>query len=202
MAGGSSSSRKWATVRSSMLRSQLVLGLCLVAAVACDGSQANATICPRPIGVLPRRAASRTQEPYDSLEAIARGAVAAHQRAGRLCDSALPVPSAVPAGGTAKMVADPRAGKGYDTGSPRAGWRCLKHGSMSVQYFQFGYDARSGFRGPARGLPDPGPHGFEAWAVGDLDGDGRKSLFTLVGHVDPKTGVASSGEVHCIDPDA
>jgi hypothetical protein len=34
------------------------------------------------------------------------------------------------------------------------------------------------------GGPDPGPNGFEAWAIGDLDGDGVTSLFTRTGKID------------------
>ena len=41
-------------------------------------------------------------------------------------------------------------------------------------------------RTPGAG-PDPGPDGFEASAEGDIDGNGKTSLFTRVGKVDKKT---------------
>jgi hypothetical protein len=69
-------------------------------------------------------------------------------------------------------------------------------------YFQYDYRAGHGYKGPARGGPNPGPKGFEVSAEGDLDGDGKTSLYTLTGkvgadgqvHLDNEMFVADEGE--------
>ena len=72
------------------------------------------------------------------------------------------------------------------TGDALTGWRCLKFTSITPIYYQYEYRQGGPYKGPARGGPDPGPNGFEASAEGDLDGDGKTSLFTLTGKVDAK----------------
>jgi hypothetical protein len=51
-------------------------------------------------------------------------------------------------------------------------------------HYQYEYRVGGNYKGPARGGPDPGPNGYEVSAEGDLDGDGKTSLFTLVGRVE------------------
>jgi len=50
-------------------------------------------------------------------------------------------------------------------------------------YYQYDYRVGSGYKGPSRGGPDPGKGGFEVSAEGDLDGDGKTSLFTMTGQI-------------------
>ncbi len=76
------------------------------------------------------------------------------------------------------------AGSDFETGDDKAGWRCLKFSMTQPHYYQYGYTVGGPYKGPAVGGPDPGPNGFEAWAVGDLDGDGVTSLFTRTGKID------------------
>ena len=98
----------------------------------------------------------------------------------RGCKSATPVPATPPSGVKYQPVP---TGADYDTGDAESGWRCLKFSMNTPQYFQYGYTVGGPYLGPKHGGPDPGPNGFEAWAVGDLDGDGVTSLFTATGKV-------------------
>ena len=77
-----------------------------------------------------------------------------------LCKSAKPTPDTVPKG----TKYQPKAGQGQDfeTGDSVTGWKCLKFGLTQPHYYQYGYAAGSGYKGPARGLPDPGPAVAEA----------------------------------------
>jgi hypothetical protein len=63
----------------------------------------------------------------------------------------------------------------------------LRFALTTPHYYQYDYRQGGPYKGPARGGPDPGPHGFEASAEGDLDGDGVTSLFTRTGTLDPRT---------------
>lgn len=118
---------------------------------------------------------------------ISRAVAAAYEReneAGEhhLCGSAIAVPSFVPAGRTYL----PQAEEGHDfhTGDARTGWRCLKVEVTSSTRYQYEYRAGGPhYKGPTRGGPDPGPNGFEISAEGDLNGDGKTSLFTAVGEI-------------------
>ncbi len=132
-------------------------------------------------------AASKVIEAKSTTGAIARGAVAAWERehpaarsvVHRLCESASPVPADVPK--AAKYEPSPQPGKDFLTGDDSKGWRCLRFELSSPMRFRYDYRAGGGYKGPARGGPDPGPRGFEASAEGDLDGDGKTSLFTITG---------------------
>jgi len=138
-------------------------------------------------GVRRYLAAAKTSEAKNSLGAIGRDAIGAYERetgpnaAHALCKSAQQVPATVPSG--KKYQSSDKAGRDYETGSATAGWKCLKFAMQNPQYFQYDYRAGGNYKGPKRGLPDPGKDGFEASAEGDLDGDGKTSLFTLTGKV-------------------
>jgi type IV pilus assembly protein PilA len=129
-------------------------------------------------------AAAKTSEAKNAVGAIARSASAAYEKAaaergkGReaLCGSAAPVPVAVPAG--AKYVP---AAADFDTGTPTEGWKCLRFSIMTPMYYQYHYNRGAHYLSQASA---PGPDGFEAAAVGDLDGDGTTSLFARPGKLD------------------
>lgn len=137
-------------------------------------------------------AASKVAEAKNTVAAIARGAVAAYERehAGpkrhRLCESAEPVPAIVPSGH--KYQPSSLAGEDFQRGDQATGWPCLKFSLTAPHYYRYTYRRGSGYLGPKRGGPDPGPNGFEVSAEGDLDGDGVTSLFTLAGKIDRTTG--------------
>ncbi|NUP11748.1 MAG: fimbiral protein pilA [Polyangiaceae bacterium] len=142
-------------------------------------------------GVRRYLSSAKGAEAKNTVGAIARGAVGAYEREQvsasgalkhALCQSAPPVPATVPSG--TKYQADLTPGKDYDTGDDTAGWKCLKFMMTTPSYFQYEYRAGGPYKCVARGGPDPGPNGFEVSAEGDLDGDGKTSLFCQVGRVD------------------
>jgi hypothetical protein len=124
------------------------------------------------------------------LGVLARAARDAYEKARtkgsqhRFCASAIPVPEAIP---KAAYTSSTREGRDYLSGDASKGWRCLRDTPTQPQLFRFHYNTGSGYLGPARGGPDPGPLGFEVAAEADLDGDGITRLYTRTGRVDPAT---------------
>ena len=147
-------------------------------------------------GVRSYLSAAKSAEAKNTLGALTRAAIMAHEREHpgpnntvihKLCQSAPPVPATVPRG--VKYQSSAQSGVDYDAGDALTGWRCLKFTMPGPQYYQYTYSAGGPYKGPRRGGPDPGPNGFEVAAEGDLDGDGVTSLFTRVGKIDPQTGM-------------
>jgi hypothetical protein len=144
-------------------------------------------------GVRRYLAASKTAEAKATLGSMSRAVQAAFERevvgvqgsAHALCGSAAAVPGDVPRG--MKYQPNEEAGADWESGDDTAGWRCLRFALSQAHYYRYSYRAGSGYLGPSRGGPDPGPNGFEVAAEGDLDGDGKTSLFTITGTVDPQT---------------
>ncbi|WP_437960527.1 hypothetical protein WME76_13360 [Sorangium sp. So ce119] len=143
-------------------------------------------------GVRRYLASAKTAEAKNTVLAIARSAVGAFERAAgsqknvppssrHLCKSANPVPAAVPRG--ARYTPSSSPGQDFNQGDDTSGWRCLQFNLAMRAYYQYDYRAGSGYKGPARGGPDPGKDGFEVSAEGDLDGDGTTSLFTRTGKI-------------------
>lgn len=129
-------------------------------------------------------AAAKTAEAKNTLGAIARGANQAYEREGadpsaphKLCKSAVTVPAAVPAG---KKYMPASSGADFDTGDAETGWKCLKFSMTQPIYYQYDYHQGSGYLSTST---SPGADGFEAAARGDLDGNGKTSLFALSGRV-------------------
>lgn len=137
-------------------------------------------------GVRRYLAAAKTAEAKNTVGAISRAAVAAYEadtviagRPGhRLCNSAVPVPHAVPP--AKKYLPSTIAGQDFNSGSPTAGWTCLKFAMTTPMYYQYHYQQGSGWVAPSIA---PGPEGFEAAAQGDLDGNGIFSKFARTGKV-------------------
>jgi len=131
---------------------------------------------------------SKTSEAKNNVAMISRMALSAYEREGvevvkgkptavhTLCKSANPVPAAVPKGNKYQPSA-----ADYATGNEKTGWPCLRVALDSPQYYQYDYRVGGGYKGPKRGGPDPGKDGFEVSAEGDLDGNGKTSLFTRTG---------------------
>jgi len=155
--------------------------------------------------------AAKTSEAKNGIGAITRGAMAAFEReravgddpmvaSHALCKSATPVPAGGPPKGV-KYQPQSTEGQDYETGDAETGWKCLKFAMSRPQHYQYGYNAGSGYKSTEFGLPDPGPDGFEAWAMGDLDGDGRPSLYVRTGKVDKATQRVKPGtRMSCVDP--
>lgn len=129
------------------------------------------------------------------LAGISRAAADHYERDGALCTSAADAPANIPKG---SIAPDEAPGLDFESGDELGGWRCLRYAITQPVAYRYGYRI-SDFRGPPRGLPDPGPHGFEASAEADLDGDGKTSLYTMVGSLtDSKLTVNPA--VYCVDP--
>jgi type IV pilus assembly protein PilA len=137
-------------------------------------------------------ASAKTAEAKNTVGAISRAAVAAYEReqleppTHRLCRSATPIPSFVPA---AKKYLPAAGAFGGDADT---GWRCLKFAMSEPFYYQYQYNVGGGWAVPTHA---PGKDGFEAAAVGDLDGNGVHSHFTRTGKVE-RGSVAVSTEMH------
>lgn len=141
---------------------------------------------------------TKAAEARHTLGMMARAAVAAYEReqadakAGthKLCKSAAPVPTAVPRDTT--YLPSGKPGQDFEQGDETSGWRCLKVSLVQPIRYQYEYRVGGNYKGPKRGGPDPGKDGFEVSAEGDLDGDGKTSLFTMTGKIQNGTVVLST----------
>lgn len=129
------------------------------------------------------------------LEGIARAAADHYKRDSALCASAADAPANIPRGLSAPEEA---AGEDFESGDELVGWRCLRYAITLPVAYRYSYRI-SDFRGPSRGLPDPGARGFEVSAEADLDGDGISSLYTMVGSLSGSE-VEIQPAVFCADP--
>jgi len=139
-----------------------------------------------------------TDEARNQLHAMARAVGSRRANTGKLCGSAPSVPRQVPKASKYR----PRTGSGQDfqSGDANRGWKCLGFELRFAHRYRYSYNLAGNFKGPSRGGPNPGQGGFEVAAEGDLDGDGKTSLFTLTGNVDPATGqVSTASTIFAID---
>jgi type IV pilus assembly protein PilA len=124
-------------------------------------------------GVRKYIANAKTVEARNSLGAVARDASMAFERDHRLCPSASrSVPDSVVKVSGKKYLSSSTDWQA-DT-SRHGGFACLGFSLTMPQYFMYSYKAQG-----ARAVGD----GFEATAVGDLNGDGNTSLFKITGTV-------------------
>ncbi|AUX23493.1 fimbiral protein pilA [Sorangium cellulosum] len=149
-------------------------------------------------GVTRYLASAKTSEAKNTVGAISRAAAAAYERenavsqilgdgatsAGTnqaLCDSAAAVPDTTAEIQGVKYQPSTATGADFDSGTTTAGWRCLKFSMTQPIYYQYHY-----VRGASAGVPgapDPTATGFDAAAIGDLDGDTVLSGFARGGNV-------------------
>ena len=148
-------------------------------------------------GVRRYTARAKAAEARSTVSMMARAAMAAYERelpdakpgTHKLCKSAAPVPNVVPRDTT--YVPSNKPGQDFEQGDDSAGWRCLRVSIPQPIRFQYEYRVGGSYKGPKRGGPDPGKDGFEVSAEGDLDGDGKTSLFTRTGKIQNGTVVLS-----------
>jgi len=150
-------------------------------------------------GVRRYLASAKTAEAKEKLGAISRGAQAAFERETpdaqalsegtettvdnhTLCGSANPVPAAIADVAGKKYQPDSAEGSDYETGNSVTGWKCLKFMISQAQYYQYHYTRGASVVAPNNPAKS-GAAGYEAAAVGDLDGDGTVSLFARTGDV-------------------
>lgn len=153
-------------------------------------------------GVRAHLQAAKSAEAKQNVGAISRGAIAAFEResasaetlaAGKVsksnshnvCGTAKPVPAKVPKGTKYQPNSNPN--QDFNTGDSTKGWSCLRFSVNEPIYYRYTYAKGNGGRVAKKNPNRPGKNGFEAAASGDLDGDGVKSFFAMVGKYDKKT---------------
>jgi type IV pilus assembly protein PilA len=142
-------------------------------------------------GVRRYLASAKTSEAKNTVGAIARGGAAAFERetvasqivaegtsstasSHQLCTSAVAVPAAAPLGNKYQ----PNSAADFELGNALTGWKCLRFSINQPIYYSYGYlinGNRSGVGAPT--------NGFEASALGDIDGDTVTSAFARVGEI-------------------
>jgi len=127
------------------------------------------------IGAISRAAASAFEREIVGAQILAPGATSTGTNHD-VCNSATNVPAAVPAG-----VKYQPAEADWGGADDQTGWRCLKFSMTQPIYYQYRY-VKGGTAG-VPGAPDPGAQGFDAAAVGDLDGDNTLSGFSRGGSI-------------------
>lgn len=152
-------------------------------------------------GVRRYLASAKTSEAKNTIGSISRGAAAAYERETAaselvaegsnstaanhaLCGSAGAVPGTPPPG--TKYQPNTAEGNDFETGDATTGWKCLKFSMTQPIYYQYNYNAAAGYvatNNPAV----PNANGFEAAAIGDLDGDTANSIFARTGQVNTAT---------------
>jgi type IV pilus assembly protein PilA len=123
------------------------------------------------LGQIAKDAAAAVEREKGSNSLVAFGGTSALMRS--FCSSSLMVPATVPHGQKYQSQASDWSG------TPTAGWMCLKFVMDEPQYYAYQYTVAS---------TDPSTGGFTVTANGDLNGDGITSAFSVVGS-------ASSGVV-------
>jgi type IV pilus assembly protein PilA len=138
-------------------------------------------------GVRRYLATTKTAEAKNTIGAITRAAVAAYERETysnellpdgstssvamhAYCGSSTATPTTVPA--NKKYQPSTVDGADFNSGSPTAGWKCLRFGMTEATYYAYNY-----VTGAGSGLSGATATGFEASAAGDLNGNGVTSLF-------------------------
>lgn len=167
-------------------------------------------------GVRRYLASAKTSEAKNTVGALSRAAAAAYDReitpsqilgdgasslggSRELCASS---PANVPTGANppagTKYQPSTADGADFQAGTNTAGWTCLRFSMTQPIYYQYRYNAGGGYAAPAAGAgPDPGPDGFEAAAVGDIDGDATVfSTFARGGTVQASGELVLATQVH------
>jgi type IV pilus assembly protein PilA len=139
-------------------------------------------------GVQRYLASAKTSEAKEKVGAITRAAVSAYERetfdnqmlgdgassataTHSLCGSAISaVPATVPKG--TKYQPNTATNKDFNEGTHTVGWPCLQFSVSQPIYYSYDYK-----KGAGTGKSGGDGTGFEASAVGDLDGDATTSLF-------------------------
>lgn len=137
------------------------------------------------VGAISQLAAGAYEREFAKAELVAADSGNAAAPANYLCGSAVSVPGGGPPLGT-KYQPSTIPGSDFHSGTSSDGWICLGFMMSSPIHYQYSYLRGTGYVSPALGGPDPGSDGFEAAAVGDLDGDGVRSTFARTGIITNK----------------
>ncbi|WP_437683721.1 pilin [Sorangium sp. So ce131] len=135
------------------------------------------------VGAISRAAAGAYERESAPPQILANGASAQSSQA--LCESADAVPAALTDVANRKYQPNTAPNTDFDTGTDQEGWRCLKFSMSQPVYYQYNY-TRGANTPNMPGTPPPvgaTDTGFEAGAIGDLDGDGVYSGFARGGTI-------------------
>jgi type IV pilus assembly protein PilA len=155
------------------------MSTCLIVAIVVGvlGALMSVILVPLAIyGVRRYLASSKTAEAKMTVGAMTRAAVAAYEREGaagpahQLCKSSARVPAAPPP--AKKYQPNTADGTDFHAGDETTGWKCLRFSINEPIYYAYKYD-----KGAGSGKSGATPNGFEASALGDLDGNGVNSFF-------------------------
>jgi type IV pilus assembly protein PilA len=119
------------------------------------------------LGQLAKDAASAVEREKGTNPMLVPGSVSTLMRS--FCDSALLVPSGA-ATISGQKYQSTKAD--WNSGSAIQGWQCLKFSLEEPQYYAYGYSASG---------TSANSGGFNAFAYGDLNGDGTFSTFSVQG---------------------
>lgn len=118
------------------------------------------------LGQIAKDAAAAVEREKGTSTMVAFGSTSALMRA--FCGTSSQVPST----GAPKGQKYQSQASDWTSGSPAAGWMCLKFVMDEPQYYAYQYSASN---------TDPTSGGFLATANGDLNGDGNQSTFSVYG---------------------
>ncbi|WP_438037093.1 type IV pilin protein [Sorangium sp. So ce204] len=135
------------------------------------------------VGVITRTAITQYERERDIAQILpATGVTSANTHL--LCTSATPVPSLFASVRGRKYQPSNALGADFNSGSTLAGWQCLGFSINHPIYFQYSYQVGDDYISQGLpGAPLPGPDGFEAGAIGDLDGDAQRCTIVRTGAV-------------------
>ena len=133
------------------------------------------------VGAIARAGAAAFERENQSSELVAEGNSGA-QSSHRICDSAQAVPAAIPSG--EKYQPNSTAGQDFESGTVTEGWKCLRFSMNQAIYYQYNYNGNDAAAPTlVTNAPAPAGRGFEAAALGNLNGDGVNSQFSRTGEV-------------------
>jgi type IV pilus assembly protein PilA len=137
------------------------------------------------VGALSRAAHAAFEREYGITEGLVEG-TSSVQFQHQLCDSAAPVPGAVPAGRKYQPTTDDLSD--FGTGDEVTGWKCLRFRITEPIHYQYNYWKDVSNVAPASPTAC-GAGCYEAGALGDLDGDTTTfSRIARTGKINPATG--------------
>jgi type IV pilus assembly protein PilA len=144
---------------------------------------ANASEARSFVGAIARSAALAFESERAQSQIVGEGSNAA-SASNQLCETATPVPATFTNVKGRKYQPNTAEGKDFETGNGITGWKCLRFGTSQPIYYQYQYNKNSyPISSAETGAPLPGANGFEAVALGDLDGDGTSAVFIRAGTV-------------------
>lgn len=164
------------------------MSTCLIVAIVVGALGAVLLLVMVPLAIYGTRrylVTAKTAEAKNTIGAMTRAAVAAYERetysnelapgssasfTHELCKSSMRVPAAPPPG--KKYQPNTADGTDFHTGDTTTGWKCLRFSINEPIYYAYKYD-----KGAGSGKSGATPNGFEASALGDLDGNGVTSFF-------------------------